>query len=69
MLSYRIEIADPHAHLFQVTLTVPAWTGLDWKIVVLALISAVALLRLHMNIIFVLALTSGLAAAAWVAGL
>ena len=50
-------------------LTVPALAGLDWKVVVLAIISGIALLRLHMNIIWVLALTSSLAVGTWLAGI
>ncbi len=51
------------------TMTVPTLSGLDWKVVVLAIISGVCLLRLHMNIIWVLALSSALAVAAWLVGL
>jgi hypothetical protein len=50
------------------TVTVPTLSGLDWKVVVLAIISGIALLRLHMNIITVLGLVSALAVAAWLAG-
>ena len=51
------------------TVTVPTLSGLDWKVVALAIISGIALLRLHMNIIYVLGLVSALAVAAWLAGL
>jgi chromate transporter len=50
------------------TLTVPTLSGLDWKVVVLAILSGICLLRLHMNIIWVLALSSALAVAAWLIG-
>ena len=51
------------------TVTVPTLSGLDWKVVALAIVSGIALLRLHMNIIYVLGLVSALAVAAWLAGL
>jgi chromate transporter len=51
------------------TLTVPTLSALDWKVVVLAIISGIALLRLHWNIIWVLVLTSVLAVGAWLAGI
>lgn len=47
------------------TITVPTWAALDWKVVVLAILSGIALLQWHWNIIGVLALTSALAGAAW----
>ena len=50
-------------------MTVPTLSGLDWKVVVLAIISGIALLRLHMNIIWVLALSSALAVGAWLVGI
>jgi chromate transporter len=51
------------------TVPVPSLSGLDWKVVVLAILSGIALLRLHMNIIGVLALVSALSVAAWLLGL
>ena len=47
----------------------PTLGAIDWKVVVLAAVSAVALLRFHAGIVWTLALASGLALLAWKLGI
>ena len=51
------------------TLTVPTLSGLDWRIVVMAAVSAVALLRAHLAIATVLAIVSAMGVGFWLARL